>query len=974
MVEYHQASTSLLEVLRTTVPLARVFQFSQIFRRQTESVWHSFIEAGDELVKALEETLDYVTTIRPLLFVSYGLGGLVLKRALHTMELKDTPMCIKIRLAQQGIVFLGAPHLTEHRRDLWSNLNTILEVYGRFSASYLSSKQNFLPLMADLSMKFWGLGSRSRILTVYESEPTKVRAFPSKRKLLLGIGLAVLNMRDETPFCSPTDFHGIFQFPHGHALFNEISRLIQICASIHIQTQPNSGTITMTVPNQIDIIGRLGYYWASTESYTESAIGESTPSGSYEPNAQTSGSSESWELVVTEKKIPKMPCYVRKAIDRNPNFVGRSTIIEMIDQALLPNDSSLSSGLRSFSLCGFGGLGKTQIAAYYAFGRESDFDAIFWVQADELMKLNKSFEDIAKALDLVEEGDQGNKAISRDKVLEWFCDPQTREMRATTTLTDIDSTLAKWLIIFDNADDISMLREFWPIGSSGSILVTSRDPTAKSDLANQGLDLSPMSSDECAALLQSLVGEAPGATPSQAALSLANRIGNVPLAISQIATRIRRNAMTIEEFLNRHGNDSLLLELNKVQSLPPQEQYRHTLATVWGFENFSPKVQGLIHTMVFMDPDNIAEFILQQDSMDIDGIPYPKPGAEYERAWEELYRTSLVQRKKQTKSLSWHREVQEVAKNRMTNDQQRKYYEHTIDILSRAWAYADEPFSRENFKQSACDDVLSHIQNIFRVYKSPLANLCISTPSAKKLVKLLQEAGWYLVQSAQYDPVLPMFNLAMSISRSRGDAMKDLLADTAFSLARYGEETNMNTQKVFEYCDLYHRLSKELNDGSRARVQNLATSHTSLAQAYLLLDSYDKAAEHCKQCIALEDDFPDHKSGAWMSQFAHIYLAWAEHGMGNYTKAIALASKVIEFRMRTFGPDDTESIKLGLALHCLGNARQNLGLHRESQEAYRKALANFRFCLGPNSFRVGQMKLKLAEQLGYHKGFGQLAE
>ncbi|KAK1246212.1 hypothetical protein MKX08_000014 [Trichoderma sp. CBMAI-0020] len=663
------------------------------------------------------------------------------------------------------------------------------------------------------------------------------------------------------------------------------------------------------LPNQIDTFGRSGYYWASTESYTESAIGEPTPSGSYDATGQDSGSSESWELVVAEKKIPKMPCYVRKAIDKNRNFVGRSDIIKEIDQALLPNDFNLSSGLRSFSLCGFGGLGKTQIATHYAFARESEFDAIFWVQADELMKLNKSFEDIAKALDLVEEGDQGNKAISRDKVLEWFCDPQKRVIRATTTLTDIDSPLAKWLIIFDNTDDISIVREFWPISSCGSILVTSRDPTAKSDLADQGIDLPPMSSDECAALLQSLVGEVPSATPSQAALSLANRIGHVPLAISQIATRIRRNAMTIEEFLNRHGNNSLLIELNKVQSLPPQEQYRHTLATVWGFENFSPKVQGLIYTMVFMDPDNIAEFILQQDSMDMGSIPYPKPGDEYQRAWEEFYRTSLVQRKKETKSLSWHREVQEVAKNKMTDDQQRKYYEHTIDILSRAWAYTDDPFTRENFKQSACDDVLSHIQSIFRIYKSPLTNFHISTPSAKKLVKLLQEAGWYLVQSAQYDPVLPMFDLALSISQSYGDAMKDLLADTTFSLARYGEETNMNPHKVFEYCNTYHRLSKELNDGSRARVQNLSTSHTSLAQAYLLLDNYGKAAEHCKKCIAIEDDFPDHRSGAWMSQFAHIYLAWAEHGMGNYTKAIMLASKVIDFRMRTFGPDDTESIK-----------------------------------------------------------------
>ncbi|KAM0512801.1 hypothetical protein ACHAPE_008434 [Trichoderma viride] len=463
----------------------------------------------------------------------------------------------------------------------------------------------------------------------------------------------------------------------------------------------------------MDIPGHSSYYPANKEFDTGSAIAEPTSSGSYDAGAQASRLSAKWELMIAEKKIPKMPCYVRKAIDKNRNFVGRSTIIKEIDQALLANDCNLSCGLRSFSLCGFGGLGKTQIAIYYAFARESDLNAIFWVQADEVMKLNKSFEDIAKALDLIEEGDQGNKAINRDKVLGWLCDPRKRPMRAAATPSNIDSELAKWLIIFDNADDISILREFWPTNFCGSILVTSRDPSAKSDLANQGIDLLPMSSDECVALLQNLVGEDPSATPSQAAVSLANRIGNVPLAISQAATRIRRNAVTIEEFSNRHVNNSLIIELNKIQSLPLQEQYRHTLATVWGFENFSPKAQGLIHTMVFMDPNSIAEFILQQDPTNKDSIPYPKPGDEYDKAREEVYRTSLVQRKKENKTLSWHREVQEVAKNRMTDDQQQKYYEHTIDILSRAWAYADEPFNRENFKQSTCADVLLHIQSIF---------------------------------------------------------------------------------------------------------------------------------------------------------------------------------------------------------------------------------------------------------------------
>lgn len=34
----------------------------------------------------------------------------------------------------------------------------------------------------------------------------------------------------------------------------------------------------------------------------------------------------------------------------------------------------------------------------------------------------------------------------------------------------------KWLIVFDNVDNIELLREFWPVGQYGNVIITSRDP------------------------------------------------------------------------------------------------------------------------------------------------------------------------------------------------------------------------------------------------------------------------------------------------------------------------------------------------------------------------------------------------------------------------------------------------------------------------------------------------------------------
>jgi hypothetical protein len=137
-------------------------------------------------------------------------------------------------------------------------------------------------------------------------------------------------------------------------------------------------------------------------------------------------------------------------------------------------DHRLGTRPRSFALCGFGGLGKTQIATRYAFAREKDFDAIFWIQADEVGKLYKSFHDIAKALGLVDEGDQSDMVVSRDKVLQLLFNPRKQQPAAANPAGETKFT--KWLMVFDNADNIDLMTEFWPSTSYGSIPVTSRDP------------------------------------------------------------------------------------------------------------------------------------------------------------------------------------------------------------------------------------------------------------------------------------------------------------------------------------------------------------------------------------------------------------------------------------------------------------------------------------------------------------------
>ena len=121
-----------------------------------------------------------------------------------------------------------------------------------------------------------------------------------------------------------------------------------------------------------------------------------------------------------QKRAPKLPCYLLASHTRNPEFFGQSNIMLQLDKALLPpseHDDSRDAGLRSFAICGVGGLGKTQIALEYAFSRKSKFDAIFFVQAHGSSNIAESFSRILTKLQLSGRSVIESQTISRRLVM-----------------------------------------------------------------------------------------------------------------------------------------------------------------------------------------------------------------------------------------------------------------------------------------------------------------------------------------------------------------------------------------------------------------------------------------------------------------------------------------------------------------------------------------------------------------------------
>jgi KaiC/GvpD/RAD55 family RecA-like ATPase len=81
----------------------------------------------------------------------------------------------------------------------------------------------------------------------------------------------------------------------------------------------------------------------------------------------------------------------------NPHFYGRQEELEKITQYLSPKGDQ---SLRTYTIFGRRGVGKTEIALRFANTNTVEFDAIFWIQCETSVAIRQSFTDVAIALNL----------------------------------------------------------------------------------------------------------------------------------------------------------------------------------------------------------------------------------------------------------------------------------------------------------------------------------------------------------------------------------------------------------------------------------------------------------------------------------------------------------------------------------------------------------------------------------------------
>lgn len=414
-----------------------------------------------------------------------------------------------------------------------------------------------------------------------------------------------------------------------------------------------------------------------------------------------------------ELHVPvKLPCHLLKTHARNPQFVGRTSVLDSLDRALLPPSDEkqrTSAGLRSFSICGMGGIGKTQLALEYAWTRKEKYDAVFWIQADSSVKLDETFSNIAVELRLISTSDANDGVVSRNAVLEWLRKPTKIDV------SDVDDSLlpadlANWLIIFDNVNDPIVLRDYTPIDGIGAILLTSRDPITKFYITpNAGTDLEPLPVEDADVLLQGLTYKSTTPEDKQAVVQIARRLGGLAIALSHIAGVIVRKDLTFAECLKSYDEEYLVTGTREMALSQASSGYQYSFTTIWALDTLSPSALCLLEVMSFLDPDTMQESLLISGKGHELLREFPHP-ATFVDMRTELMRASLVRRNKQQKTLTIHRVLQDVARSRMNDEQRGTIFELAIFLVASSWEEDREwSFGYQRKYWKAADTTVPHV-------------------------------------------------------------------------------------------------------------------------------------------------------------------------------------------------------------------------------------------------------------------------
>ncbi len=599
---------------------------------------------------------------------------------------------------------------------------------------------------------------------------------------------------------------------------------------------------------------------------------------------------------------------------RNPFFTGRDDILKRLHELLTTGKPTTL--IQPQAINGLGGIGKTQTVLEYAYRYQEHYRTVFWARAESLDTLVADFVAFTDVLNLPEyKGDDLTIAVKA--AMHWL------------------ETNDDWLLIIDNADDLSMVNNFLPAHGKGCVLLTSR-AQAMSGIA-QSIAIETMKPEEGALLLLRRVkiigkdGSIEDAPKDDHVIAeeISKLMEGLPLALDQAGAYIEETDCTLSEYLALYNQRhfALLQRRGGLVSDHPEP-----VATTWSLsfekvEQHNPVAAELLRLCAFLNNDAIPEEIIIEGALEL-GPVLSSVAADklaLNNAIGELRKFSFVRRNPAASTLTTHRLVQVILMDGMEKSEQRVWAERAVRAINRVFP----TITFATWQQ--CQRYLPQIQ----VCSELIRNYDFAFPEA---IQLLEQAATFLKEYAYYNFAEEVYLQTLALREANAgpehpDTARTLngLAHLYYTRGRYARAE-----------PLYLRVLAILEKGLYAAHLDIANTLNNLARLYYAQGKYLQAEPHYLRALAILEqvnglDNPD--AAEILNNLGQLYRA-----QGKYDQAETSYLRALDIK------EKTPTLKYPDTAHILNNLAilyRAQGRYDEAEQLYRSRLEFYEAVLGP---------------------------
>jgi tetratricopeptide (TPR) repeat protein len=579
---------------------------------------------------------------------------------------------------------------------------------------------------------------------------------------------------------------------------------------------------------------------------------------------------------------------------RNPGFTGREELLGLIETRLV------GEPWQPLILFGLGGVGKTQLAVEYVHRHMDEYQLIWWIAAEDRSRATAS---------LVALGDRQDWPISRDMA-----------KTVTTVLSRLERGQLRWLVVLDNAGRPEELGSLVP-AAGGHVLVTTRDAAWLE--IGRPVEVDVFSRRESVDLLQTRGHDITFDEADQ----LAHRLGDLPLALEQVAAMQSATKTPVQDYLRQLDERAIGL----LAATQPGD-YRATVATAFAVAVDRIQVESLAASQLLellscLGAEPISLSLLRRAG---GRIPPPlgrlldQPSL-LDEAVRLLRRYGLIKVLDRGQALQVHRLVQTIVRDTLPTESRLRAFDNACHLLTAANpGNPSDPLTWDMYAQ-----IGPHLR--------PARVIEATEVDSRRVVV---DQATYLYEIGDFDGSRRLTDEAWNAWTRRGytddeqvfACLRRLVAALS-ALGRYGESHRLTS-------DARNRLLAHPNYGPDHPTTLQITD--TLARLYRVFGRYDDALRLDREQVERysRNRGTDHRE----TELARNNLGVSLRAAGDFQAAFDLDDDLVKTRQRWLGPDDQRTLlsisNLARDLYGLGRYAEALELQRSAYPAHRDRLGD----------------------------------